>query len=84
MPYRQGDKQGLRHTKPGEQGERDEKTQSVDVTMRKIDELDEPIDHGIAQGDEGKIRARGKPIKDLLDEDFKWGHRILTCRCKPP
>ena len=39
--------------------------------MRKVDELDEPIDHGIAQGDEGEVGAGGKAIDDLLDKDFR-------------
>ena len=51
--------------------------------MREVDELDEPIYHGIAQGDERQVRARGEAVDHLLAEDFKRCHDCATFRIPP-
>ena len=45
--------------------------------MGKVDELDEPIDHGVPQSDQGQVRPRGKTINDLLNEHFQRRHSGL-------
>ena len=80
---RQGRDQRARDAEPGKQGQGEKKAQGVNVAMRKVDELDEPIHHGIAQGDEGQIRARGEAVDHLLAEDFKCCHGRAAFRMPP-
>ena len=54
--------------------ERDEEPHHVDIAVGEIDELDDAVDHGVAQRDEGKIGADGQAIEELLEEDFGAGH----------
>ncbi len=39
-----------------------------DIPMGKVDQTQYPVDHGVAQGDEGIDRSELKTIDGLLDE----------------
>ena len=54
---------------------RDICAQGEDVAMGEVDELDDPVDHRVAQGDEGVDRAQRQRVRELLWADERVEHR---------
>ena len=44
------------------------RAQHVDLAVGEVDQLDDPIDHGVAQGDQGIHAAERQAVNQLLDE----------------
>jgi hypothetical protein len=44
------------------------RTDHEDVTVGEVDELQEAIDHAVAESDQGVDRSQGKSIDQLLEE----------------
>ena len=40
-----------------------------DLAVGEVDQLDDPVDHGVADGDQGVQRSQGQPVDELLGED---------------
>ncbi len=59
-----GPVEAQRHQEP----ERHERADHEDVAVREIDQLDDAVDHRVAQRDEGIDRADGQRVHQLLDE----------------
>ena len=63
----------VRNTHKAEYNETDSGDKSanhIDLTMRKIDHADDPINHGVANGDEPIHGAKGQAINQLLKKIF--------------
>jgi hypothetical protein len=43
----------------------------VDFTMGEVDQLNDAVDHGVAQGDQGVYAAPGQPAQKQLEKIFK-------------
>ena len=57
-----------------------------ELTVSKIDELDDPIDHGVAKGDKCIDAAETKTVEDLFEE-VRHGEsrsRAITVRNSVP
>ena len=44
-----------------------EGAQHVDVAMREVDQAQDPVDHRVAERDEGVDRAERQPVDELLE-----------------
>ena len=51
--------------------------------MRKVDELEDSVDHRIAKGDQGVHDSQLEAVQGLL-EKILYGFTILTKVCFPP
>ena len=40
--------------------------------MGEVDEVDDAVDHGVAQRNEGVHAAQHQTVDDLLKQDFHW------------
>ena len=65
------------HAEQGEVAERDEEAQHEDVAVGEVDQADDPVDHGVAERDEGEDGAAGDPVDGLLDQDLMPLHRVI-------
>ena len=45
----------------------------IDITVGKVDELNDPVDHGVAEGDEGINRSERERIKELVKPEDEEG-----------
>src|SRR5207302_196785 len=54
-----------------DQRQRHERTQGEDVPMREVDQLDDAVDHRVAERDESVDRAVGQSVYQDLDEE-RW------------
>jgi hypothetical protein len=74
---RAGDDQGDDQHQPGrQQGLQDaddrpahERAHHEHLAMREVDQADDAVDHGVAQGDQGVHAAQDQAVDDLLKED---------------
>jgi hypothetical protein len=57
--------------------DREERAHHEHVAVGEVDELDDPVDHRVAQGDEGVDRADRQRVRDLLDRDLRCRGRRL-------
>ena len=53
----------------GHDPHRDERPDHEHVAMGEVDELDDPVDHRVAEGDERVDRAEGQEVLELLDAE---------------
>jgi hypothetical protein len=76
------------HAEQGEPGEGDVEAQHEDVAVREVDQLDDAVDHRVAERDQGEDGAAGQPVDRLLDQDFPPGHvqskEASTAPSEPP
>ena len=47
--------------------------------MGKIDELNDPVDHGVAEGDEGVDRSKRERVNELIEPKDEQGRREEGC-----
>jgi hypothetical protein len=57
-----------------EEGQGDEAAQGEDVAVGEVDQLDDAVDHRVAEGDQGVDR----PVGDAHDHGGDQGRRILN------
>src|SRR5262249_27003175 len=83
--------QGGGHADQSQVAERDEQAQHEHVAVGEVDEADDPVDHRVAEGDEGEDGAPGDPVDRLLDQDLvpeqvcsKWGGAAPLLPHAPP
>ena len=59
--------------------EREERAQRVHVAMGEVDQLDDPVDHRVAERDQGVDAAQRETVDQLLEEEgpklFEREHR---------
>jgi len=46
------------------------RTEGEEVAVGEVDQLQHPVHHGVAQGDQGVERADGQPVDDLFQDNL--------------
>src|SRR5690606_19484615 len=73
---------------PGEMEERYQVKEEVgahheDVPVGKVDQPEDAVDHGVADGDQGVEAPEGDPVEELLNEGLKTHLRPAFCTVGP-
>jgi hypothetical protein len=55
-----------------------DRTPHEDVAMGEIDELDDPVDHGVAERDQRKDRSARDAVNRLLNEEVEPVHEAIN------
>jgi hypothetical protein len=55
-----------------DRGERDHGTHHEHVAMREVDDAQNPVHHGVAEGDDGVNATKNKSIDDLLNKNVQF------------
>ena len=72
------DRECGRAAEDGDQSEADERADHEDVAVREVQQLEDPVDHRVAEGDQGVDAALGDAHDQLGDEEVPV-HRDSPC-----